>query len=109
MARKPVIEAPIPSPVKLFSAIGVSNTDGGILDVTLKNTSIYQLPYAGIHSISDTYLFPAVGSTGLVKVWCQGAYSNISLSVTGGSPQTTSTLQTYSVDAALQFNQGIVI
>ena len=93
----------------LVSAIGVYSTDGGILDVTLKNTSIYQYPYAGIHSISDTYLFPAVGSTGLVKVWCQGAYSNIGLSVTGGSPQTTSTLQTYSVDAALQFNQGIII
>jgi hypothetical protein len=92
----------------LISAIGIFNTDGGILDVTLKNTSIYQYPFAGIHSISDVYSTPAVGSTGLIKVWCQGAYSNISLSITG-TTQTTAALQSYSVDAALQFNQGIVI
>ena len=94
-----------------LGTIGVDLANGGALDLTLKNTSIYvyfsaQLP--PIRSIQQA----SSGSVNVVKVWCQGAYSNVNSNVTflpGPGPGPTSIPQIYSVDANLQFNQGIRI
>ena len=87
-----------------LGTIGVDAGYGGALDLTLKNTSIYVYYYTTIRSIQQA----SSAAINVIKVWCQGAYSN-AIDNTTALPGPPSGLQAYSVDANLQFNQGIRI
>ena len=87
-----------------LGTIGVDAGNGGALDLTLKNTSIYVYVYLTIRSIQQA----SSAAINVIKVWCQGAYSN-AIDNTTALPGPPSGLQAYSVDANLQFNQGIRI
>lgn len=88
-----------------LGTIGVDAGGGGALDLTLKDTSIYVRLYLTLRSIQQA----SSAAINVIKVWCQGAYSNALDNTTALPGPVTSVPQIYSVDANLQFNQGIKI